>query len=148
MKEFIRISLFLLFIIGLIITFYLWPLLSILLIGGLLVLLFLYDYFQKKHSILRNFPVLGHMRFLLESIGPEIHQYFIESDTDGKPIDKNHRSYIYERAKKASETHPFGTELDITRENYEWMAHSIYPAKKLESFPIRQKSTLNYKIHL
>ncbi|UII21677.1 FMN-binding glutamate synthase family protein [Fulvivirga ligni] len=98
-------------------------------------LLGLYDIFQKKHSILRNFPVLGHFRFLFEMIAPELHQYFVEGDTDGKPIDRNHRAYIYQRAKLQTETHPFGTELDVTLPNYEYMHHSIYPAKKQEELP-------------
>jgi glutamate synthase domain-containing protein 2 len=94
-----------------------------------------YDIIQKKHTILRNFPVIGHMRYLLEMIGPEINQYFVESNTDGKPIDRNHRSYIYQRAKEQRQTHPFGTELNVYDENYKWMKHSIYPAKKLETPP-------------
>ncbi|MCB0664036.1 MAG: FMN-binding glutamate synthase family protein, partial [Saprospiraceae bacterium] len=87
------------------------------------------------HTILRNFPVLGHMRYLLEMIGPEIHQYFVESNTDGKPIDRNHRAYIYERAKLENQTHPFGTELDVNEENFMWMQHSIYPAPVREHAP-------------
>ena len=89
-----------------------------------LVLLGLHDLFQTKHTILRNFPVIGHMRYLLEMIGPELHQYFVESDTDGKPINKNHRSYIYQRAKEQNQTHPFGTDLDVYDDNYQWMQHS------------------------
>ena len=84
---------------------------------------------------MRNFPVLGHIRYLLEMIGPEIHQYFVEADTDGTPIDRNHRTYIYERAKEESQTHPFGTELDVGSDQSMWMAHSIYPAKKLDAPP-------------
>ncbi|MCA9395682.1 MAG: FMN-binding glutamate synthase family protein [Candidatus Omnitrophica bacterium] len=104
------------------------------------VILFLFavgihDLTQKKHTILRNFPVIGHLRYLLETIAPEIHQYFIESNTDGKPIDRNHRSYIYKRAKLQNETHPFGTELDLESENFSWMQHSIYPAKTSEALP-------------
>ncbi|MDA3947347.1 MAG: FMN-binding glutamate synthase family protein [Helicobacteraceae bacterium] len=75
------------------------------------------------------------MRYLLVMNGPELHQYFVESDTDGKPINRNHRNYIYERAKEQSETHPFGTELNIDDDNYKWMQHSIYPAQKMETPP-------------
>lgn len=112
-----------------------WPLYGFSVLVGLLVLLGLYDLFQTKHTILRNFPVIGHMRYLLEMISPELHQYFVESDTDGKPIDRNHRTYIYQRAKLQKQTHPFGTELDVEAESYKWMQHSIYPAKKLEQAP-------------
>lgn len=100
-----------------------------------LVTIGLHDIFQKKHAVLRNFPILGHMRYLLEMIGPEIHQYFVESDTDGKPIDRNHRNYVYQRAKQVNSTHPFGTELNVYDDNYKWMQYSIYPSKKLETPP-------------
>ncbi len=94
------------------------------------IILGIYDVFQKEHTILRNFPVVGHLRYWLEGIGPEIHQYFIESDTDGKPISRYHRTYIYQHAKQEVMTHPFGTELDLYATGYEWMNHSIYPAPK------------------
>lgn len=113
-----------------------WPpvLYSLILIGPIIAI-GLYDVFQKKHTILRNFPFIGHFRYLIESIGPELHQYIVEADTDGTPIDRNHRSYVYERAKNIQGTHPFGTELDIYRTGYESMHHSIYPAKRLEQPP-------------
>ena len=112
-----------------------WPAYGFSVIGILIIGIGFYDLFQKKHTILRNFPVLGHMRFLLEMIGPELHQYFVENDTDGKPIDRNHRTYIYERAKLEKETHPFGTELNVEAENAKWMKHSIYPAPLLDEPP-------------
>lgn len=95
----------------------------------------IYDLTQKKHAILRNFPVIGHFRYLFESIGPEIHQYFIESDTDGKPLNKNQRTYVYSRAKLENDNHPFGTEHDLQGESMEWTAHSIYTTEKLEVAP-------------
>lgn len=135
MKEAIKFLFITLCIIGILIGIIIWPLPGFLVLASLLVLLGFYDMFQKKHTILRNFPVLGHIRYLFEMISPELHQYFIESDTDGKPIDRNHRSYIYQRAKEQNSTHPFGTELNVYDENYEWLQHSIYPAKKLEIPP-------------
>lgn len=104
-------------------------------IAGLLAIIIavgIYDFTQKKHIILRNFPIIGHFRYLLEGIAPEIHQYFIESGTDGKPLNRNQRSYIYSRAKKQNTTHPFGTEIDLQKEKETWMKHSIYPAKPLK----------------
>ena len=135
MKEAIKFTFIALIILLLLVGVILWPLPGLLILGTALITLGFYDLFQKKHTILRNFPVLGHIRYMLEMIGPEIHQYFIESDTDGKPIDRNHRTYIYSRSKMINETHPFGTELDLTAENYPWMAHSIYPAIKLDEPP-------------
>lgn len=95
----------------------------------------IYDLCQKKHAVLRNYPIIGHMRYMLEMIGPEIRQYFIESDTDGKPINRNQRAYIYQRAKLQRNTHPFGTQLNVSGSNYKWMQHSMYPAKTLETPP-------------
>jgi glutamate synthase domain-containing protein 2 len=92
---------------------------------GPVLLLGVYDMFQKKHSITRNFPVLGHFRFLLEEIRPEIYQYFIESDTNGTPFSRQYRSVIYQRAKKDDDTRPFGTQLDVYGNGYEWLNHSI-----------------------
>ncbi|WP_149276299.1 FMN-binding glutamate synthase family protein [Pareuzebyella sediminis] len=135
MREALKFSFIALIILGIIICVILWPLPGFMVLAALLVSIGFYDIFQKKHTILRNFPVVGHMRFLLEMIGPELHQYFVESDTDGKPIDRNHRSYIYERAKEERQTHPFGTELDLNQDDYKWMQHSIYPAKKMETSP-------------
>ena len=81
----------------------------------------IYNICQKKHTILRNFPLLGYFRYFFELISPEIQQYFIERHTDGTPISRNHRTIVYERAKSVSSTHPFGTELDIYTERYEGM---------------------------
>lgn len=135
MKQAIRFTTIVLVIFVAIIGIILWPLAGLIMLVASLVLFGLYDLFQTKHSILRNFPVIGHMRYLLEMIGPELHQYFVESDTDGKPINKNHRNYIYERAKEQNQTRPFGTQLDVYDDNYKWMQHSIYPAKKMDTLP-------------
>ncbi|HOO10782.1 MAG TPA: FMN-binding glutamate synthase family protein [Cyclobacteriaceae bacterium] len=85
------------------------------------------DIFQKKQSVKRNFPVVGRLRYFFEMIRPEIQQYFIESDTDGAPINRNDRSVIYQRAKKQIDTKPFGTQLNTYAEGYEWITHSIAP---------------------
>lgn len=85
------------------------------------------DMLQKRHSIRRIFPVLGRLRYVLEELRPKMYQYFIESDTDGKPISRIERSTIYQRSKKQLETVPFGTQLDVYAEGYEWMCHSISP---------------------
>jgi len=100
-----------------------------------IVLVGIYDIFQAKHTILRNFPFVGHFRYWLEALGPELHQYFVESSVEGRPINRDNRTYVYERAKRENQAHPFGTELDLTRDGNMWMAHSIYPAPELESPP-------------
>jgi len=135
MREAIRFTGIALFIIAIIICTTIWPIYGFSIMALLLFGVGMYDLFQKKSAVLRNFPVIGHMRYLLKMIGPEIHQYFVESGTDGRPIDSNQREYIYERAEHKNETHPFGTELNVEEENYKWMQHSIYPSKTLEEPP-------------
>lgn len=100
-----------------------------------LICLGIYDLMQKKNSVIRNFPIIGHMRYLLKDIGPELHQYFVEDNTDGTPFNANERNYVESHATKNLENHPFGTELNIYKKNYDWMEHSIYAAPKLKDFP-------------
>ncbi len=96
-----------------------------------IVIIGIYDLIQTKHAINRNFPVIGHARYILEGLRPEIMQYFVETDTEGRPINRMFRSIVYQRAKKSNDTTPFGTKMDVYRTGYEWMEHSIY-AKKAE----------------
>jgi glutamate synthase domain-containing protein 2 len=88
----------------------------------------LWDLYFSTNTILRNFPFLGHFRYLSLRVSPEIHQYFIESSTEGKPFSKLQRSIVNKRADKRLETHPFGTEQDVYGEHSEWVLHSIYPS--------------------
>lgn len=85
------------------------------------------DVCQTRHAIKRNFPVIGRLRFLMESVRPEINQYFVESDIDGTPFNRVKRSNIYQRAKKELNTHPFGTKKDVYQVGYEWVNHSLSP---------------------
>ena len=91
------------------------------------------DIFQKKQAIRRNFPVIGHGRYLLEKIRPEINQYFVESNSDGRPFSRNDRSVIYQRAKGELDTLPFGTQRDVYAPGYEWINHSLAPVHVDES---------------
>lgn len=93
---------------------------------GPVLLIGIFDIIQTKHTIRRNFPVIGNFRYMLEKIRPEIMQYFVETDTEGRPIDRLNRSVIYQRAKKVNDTTPFGTQLNVYDIGYEWMDHSIY----------------------
>lgn len=90
-----------------------------------LVLVGVWDVTQKKHNILRNYPVIGHVRFLFEGMGPELHQYFVEDNEDGTPFNRDTRSLVYRRAKSIRDTKPFGTEKDVTAEGYTWLTHSV-----------------------
>lgn len=86
-----------------------------------------YDVIQNRHSILRNYPVIGHMRFLFEGIRPEIRQYLIESDQDEEPFSRDKRSLIYQRAKGVEDKRPFGTRARVYDSGYEWLTHSVVP---------------------
>lgn len=92
---------------------------------GPFVLLGIYDLYQPKHSIVRNYPVFGRLRYFAEDLRPKVYQYFVESDTNGKPFSRLSRSLIYQRAKKETDTIPFGTQLDVYENGYEWLSHSI-----------------------
>jgi glutamate synthase domain-containing protein 2 len=96
--------------------------------GGLTVIGIL-DIQQTKRSLLRNYPLLAYFRFFFEFIRPEIRQYFLEDDTEAKPFSRNQRSIVYQRAKRAPDKRPFGTQLDVYEGGYEWINHSIVPAK-------------------
>lgn len=85
----------------------------------------IYDVLQKKRTILRNFPVLGHFRYMFEAIRPEIQQYFIERFDDGRPFSREERSVVYQRAKGDLDTAPFGTEHDLDKSGTEWLEHSL-----------------------
>lgn len=94
-----------------------------------------HDLVQKKHAVLRNYPVLGHARFLLEDIRPELQQYFIERNWDGRPYDRDVRSIIYERAKGIHGEQAFGTERDVNEMGYEYLVHSVAPVPELKEPP-------------
>jgi len=72
-----------------------------------------WDFLQRKHTILRRYPVVGHLRYLLEDIRPELQQYFIERDWDGRPFDRDTRSVVYERAKGIHGERTYGSEFDV-----------------------------------
>ncbi len=101
------------------------PVLWSLLLSIPVLMLGLYDMLQTRHTLWRNFPVIGRIRWLLESIRPMIQQYFIESDTDGLPVSRVFRSVIYQRAKGEMDTVPYGTKFDVYRVGYEWIGHSL-----------------------
>ena len=96
----------------------------------------IHDLYQSGHAILRNYPILGHLRFLLEKVRPEIRQYFFEADTDGRPFPRERRAIVYQRAKRQLDKKPFGTHGDVYTEGHEWMLHSMAPAE-LQTEPFR-----------
>ena len=86
-----------------------------------------HDLVQKQHAVLRNYPVVAHLRFILEAIRPEMRQYFFEDETNGLPFSRNMRSVVYQRSKMVLDVLPFGTNYEVYSQGYEWLNHSIAP---------------------
>ncbi len=99
---------------------------------GIFLLIGVYDVLQNRHAILKNYPLLGHLRYLLEDIGPEMRQYFVESNISGAPFNRDQRSLIYQRSKGVNDKKPFGTELDVYKPGYTWLAHSLAPVEPMD----------------
>ncbi len=89
----------------------------------------IYDLLQPQSTLRRNYPLLAHLRFFLESIGPELRQYFVQADLDEVPFSRAQRSLVYSRAKKVSDVVAFGTLGNVYGESYEWINHSLAPVK-------------------
>ena len=88
-----------------------------------------YDLLQRRHTISRNYPIMANFRYLFESVGPEIRQYFIQSDTEERPFSREQRAIVYQRAKNVLDKKPFGSQLQMYEEGFEWMSHSMTPSK-------------------
>ena len=124
-NEFIAFSVISMLIIS-IVGYFVWsPFWWLMALFGPLIIWGCYDMLQTKRAIVRNFPILGRGRYLMEWLRPKIYQYFVESDLNGAPINRSFRSIVYQRAKSELDTNPFGTQLDVYGEGYEWMNHSI-----------------------
>ncbi|WP_293373062.1 FMN-binding glutamate synthase family protein [Nevskia sp.] len=97
--------------------------------AGGLVGIAIVDLLQTRHALLRNYPILAHIRFFLESIRPEMRQYFVEADGEATPFSRQQRSVVYQRAKNVLDKRPFGTLLDVYGDDHEWLNHSMAPVK-------------------
>jgi len=100
-----------------------WPLI----LFAPLALVGLHDIAQRSHAILRNYPIIGHLRFILEAIRPEIRQYVIEDERDPVPFSREQRAMVYQRAKNVLDKKPFGTVRDVNAPGFGWISHSIAP---------------------
>lgn len=98
-----------------------------------LLLLAVYDFFQREHTLWRNYPLLAHIRWMMEDLRPYARAYFVEGDLEGRPFNHQQRALVYARAKGQLDSHPFGTELDVYSDEYEWLAHSMVPNDKAAS---------------
>jgi glutamate synthase domain-containing protein 2 len=108
----------------------------LLILFGALAVIGTIDLLQTRHAVLRNYPLTAHLRFILEEIRPEIRQYFLESEKDGTPFSRDKRAIVYQRAKRALDKRPFGTQYDVYASGFEWLDHSIAP-KPVATEPFR-----------
>ena len=108
-------------------------------LGVVLTLVGAYDLVQSRHSILRNYPVIGHIRWIAEFIRPEFRQYLIQADTEAAPFNRIQRTLVYERAKGLSGERPFGTLIDVYRHDYEFIGQSTFPAPVADPASFRIK---------
>jgi glutamate synthase domain-containing protein 2 len=97
-----------------------------------LAILGTHDLVQPRHSVLRNYPISAHLRFLLEEIRPEMRQYFFEDEKQGMPFSRDKRAVVYQRAKMVLDKRPFGTQYDVYSEGFEWLRHSMQPRPHAE----------------
>ena len=88
-----------------------------------------WDLLQRSHTVSRNYPIMANFRYLFESVGPEIRQYFIQSDTEERPFSREQRTIAYQRAKQVLDKRPFGSQLSMYEEGFEWMNHSLTPTR-------------------
>lgn len=112
------------------------PVFVVAVVSGVLTGIGIWDVTQSKQAIRRNYPILAHMRFFLEFIRPEIRQYFLESDTEKIPFSRAQRSLVYQRSKNVIDKRAYGTQLDVYEAHYEWINHSLAPAK-ISNFDFR-----------
>ncbi|MBD3729857.1 MAG: FMN-binding glutamate synthase family protein [Sphingomonadales bacterium] len=103
-------------------------LLWLLLVTVPLLLIALWDMVQTKHSLRRNYPLIARIRWIMEDLRPFLRSYIVEGDLEGRPYSQDERSLVYARAKGELDEHPFGTELDVYSQEYEWLAHSMAPS--------------------
>ncbi len=96
---------------------------------GALTVVGTWDMMQRRRTVSRNYPILANFRYFLESIGPEIRQYFIQSDTEERPFSREQRTIVYQRAKNVLDKRPFGSQLGMYDQGYEWMNHSLNPTR-------------------
>ena len=96
---------------------------------GLLIIILLHDVFQRKHTILRIFPVVGHLRYLLEKIGPELRQYWVANDKEEMPFTRSERSWVYATSKKQNNNFGFGSSELMYETGYPVLKHSAFPTK-------------------
>ena len=112
-------------------------------LAGALSILGAMDLMQTHHAVLRNYPILGHIRYWMETIRPEIRQYLLEADNDALPFSRSQRSLVYARAKNERSDKPFGTLMDVYQDGYEFISHSNRPVEMRAKASVSTLATTN-----
>src|SRR5438132_4067511 len=94
---------------------------------GALIAVAIYDIVQRRHAILHNFPIIGHFRYILEAIGPELRQYIVTNNDEERPFSRDQRRWVYSSSKKENNYFGFGTDNDLERPGYVLVRHSAFP---------------------
>lgn len=128
-RQMIALTLLLLYNLLVLISFYQLEALWALVLLVPLHLVYWHNIRQRRHAILRNYPLLGYLRYFFERLRPELRQYFFESDLDGRPFSRRQRAIVYQRAKNVRQTVPFGMQSDSQQVGYEWVSHTMFPVR-------------------
>jgi glutamate synthase domain-containing protein 2 len=96
-------------------------------LSAALVIVLVYDLVQKRHAILHNFPIVGHLRYILEALGPELRQYIVTSNDEERPFSRDQRRWVYSSAKRENNYFGFGTDNDLEKPGYILVRHSAFP---------------------
>ena len=109
---------------------------TVLVVVAALLTIAVWDLTQRRHAILRNFPIIGHFRYLLESIGPELRQYIVTDNNEERPFSRDQRSWVYASSKRQNNMFGFGTDNDLeSSPNYLIIKHSAFPWRPPDSVP-------------
>ena len=119
----------------------------VLLIVGILLLWATRDRLQRKHAIIRNFPIIGHFRYWLETIGPELRQYIVTSNNEERPFSRDQRRWVYASSKKENNYFGFGTDHDLEiSPNRLIIKHSTFPLSSLSKETRDTTPHTNYRV--
>ena len=113
-----------------------WWLWALIIVGALLVVVAVYDLTQTRHAILRNFPVIGHLRYILESVGPELRQYIVTDNNEERPFSRDQRRWVYASAKGENRYFGFGTDNRFDQVGYPFFHHSAFPIDGDQDEPV------------
>src|SRR5215470_13512183 len=98
--------------------------------GVCLIAVVVHDLLQRKHAILRNFPIIGHFRYVLESVGPELRQYIVTDNNEERPFSRDQRRWVYASSKLQNNYFGFGSDAELENSpNHIVIKHAVFPLR-------------------